>query len=93
MQSTGIHNEYNHWTIHVDPDIQFKNKGMGWNYCGDLLNLKTQQYKNLEDAIQFCDEVGYNYRVDQPRFRRFTYKNYADNFQWKGEPDTSNQWI
>ena len=41
---------------------------------------------NLDAAIDYCESHGWGYDVMLPRFKYHTRKNYADNFDFKGEP-------
>ena len=50
---------------------------------GDNLQMK---FSNVDAAIAYAEMMGWGYDVSYPNFKYHTYKNYADNFKYKGEP-------
>jgi len=54
---------------------------MGWISSGDTLNQVRLKFAGKEDAIAFAERKGWTYDLAEPRSRRVTPKNYADNFR------------
>ena len=49
---------------------------------GDNVQMK---FPNLNSAVDFATMMGYGVDVQYPNFKWHAYKNYADNFKYKGE--------
>ena len=43
------------------------------------------KFPNLNSAVDFATMMGYGVDVQYPNFKWHAYKNYADNFKYKGE--------
>ncbi|KAJ5674241.1 hypothetical protein N7462_009680 [Penicillium macrosclerotiorum] len=72
-----------HWRM--DWDIlqrghRWENPLMGWQSSADGMQGTHMKFKSKEDAIAFAQKQGYEYFVQEPNERRFTPKNYANNF-------------
>ena len=50
---------------------------------GDNLQMR---FPTVESAIEQCEAMGFGWEVSYPKFKYHTYKNYATNFTYKGEP-------
>jgi NADH dehydrogenase (ubiquinone) Fe-S protein 4 len=59
---------------------RWENPLMGWQSSGDFMQGYRIEFKSKEDAIKFAEKQGYPYFVQEPNERKFTPKNYANNF-------------
>ncbi|KAM3133841.1 hypothetical protein pb186bvf_014104 [Paramecium bursaria] len=76
----------NKWVVQFDRSTIVRIPFTGWTYTDDCITRFDQHFESLEDAIEFCQEIGVGYHVQYPRFRYTQKKSYADNFKWKGFP-------
>ena len=69
------------WIIEFEFDVSLKKDVlMGWNSSRDTTKQLNLQFDNLNDAISWCQNNSYEYRVDDQTFKRIKPKNYASNF-------------
>ena len=81
----------NYWAIDFDTESTYKSPLMQWTSAtndafyskGDNLQIR---FPSVEDAITHAKMMGWGYTVSYPRYKYHTYKNYATNFTYKGEP-------
>ena len=81
----------NYWVIDFDTESTYKSPLMQWtsasNDCfaskGDNLQMR---FPSVEDAVSYAKMMGWGYDVMYPKYKYHTYKNYATNFTYKGEP-------
>ena len=50
---------------------------------GDNVQIR---FPNVDAAIDHAEAMGWGYEVTYPKHKYHTYKNYATNFTWKGDP-------
>ena len=69
------------WAIEFDFDDSLqKDVLMGWNSSKNTTKQLKLQFDSLEDAISWCQNNSYEYRVDDQSFKKIKPKNYASNF-------------
>jgi len=74
------------WVIQYERQGIWKNPNMGWTYTSDTQSRRPVFFKELEEALAYCRELGLGYEINYPRFRYHSRKNYGDNFKWRGNP-------
>eukprot|EP01015_Nassula_variabilis_P011515 TRINITY_DN1934_c0_g1_i5.p1 TRINITY_DN1934_c0_g1~~TRINITY_DN1934_c0_g1_i5.p1 ORF type:complete len:211 (-),score=22.49 TRINITY_DN1934_c0_g1_i5:107-739(-) len=74
------------WTVQFERQGVHKTPVMGWTQVADSQSKRTLKFATLENAIEYCLEMGLGYEVQYPHFRYHRKKSYAHNFNWKGEP-------
>ena len=80
-----------YWAIDFGTESTYKSPLMQWTSAscdpfhskGDNLQMK---FPSVNSAIDYCEMMGWGWDVSYPKFKHHTYKNYADNFKYKGEP-------
>ena len=52
------------------------------------------KFSSVNAAVNYCEMIGWGYDISYPNFKYHTYKNYADNFKWKGfaKPQADYDW-
>ncbi|XP_014212523.1 NADH dehydrogenase [ubiquinone] iron-sulfur protein 4, mitochondrial [Copidosoma floridanum] len=80
MQS-GIDNTH-HWQICFDTRERWENPLMGWCSSGDPLQATRVNFPTQEDAIRHCENMGWNYFVQQPNENNPKPRTYGANFSW-----------
>jgi NADH dehydrogenase (ubiquinone) Fe-S protein 4 len=71
------------WLMDWDPlakGHRWENPLMGWQSSADFMQGERVGFKTKEDAIKFAEKQGYEYFVQEPNKRKFTPKQYANNF-------------
>ena len=53
---------------------------MGWESSEDTLGEVRLEFSTKEKAINFANKNNINYKVIEPKQRKFVIKSYADNF-------------
>ncbi|EGR34726.1 hypothetical protein IMG5_002980 [Ichthyophthirius multifiliis] len=84
MHDTPELSEGYQWCMQFQRQAQYKTPNMGWVHNGDTFSKRNNYFRTLEDAIQYCKQMGYGYEVDYPKFRYHSKKSYADNMKWPG---------
>ena len=80
-----------YWAVDFETQSTFKSPLMQWTSATDDAfyskgdNLQYR-FPSVNAAIDHCEMMGYGWDVTYPNFKYHTYKNYADNFKYKGEP-------
>ncbi|KAG2454800.1 hypothetical protein HYH02_000633 [Chlamydomonas schloesseri] len=86
------------WKIEFEPTAKWQNPLMGWTSTADPLEnvgRSTLFFYTKEEAMRFCEKLGWEYEVTEPNKRRTLrtkrYMQYGDNFGTKraGIPDLS----
>ena len=80
-----------YWAIDFETESTFKSPLMQWTSAsndpfhskGDNLQIR---FPSVNAAIDHCEMMGFGYDVQYPNFKYHTYKNYTDNFKYKGAP-------
>lgn len=86
MQTTPM-KEDESWRIDFPQDKVFKNKAMGWIFTEGRDYNSGRNFERLEHCVRWCRENGFDFDVVYPKYRRFEFKSYAENFKWKGEAE------
>ena len=72
------------WLIEFEFDDSLqKDVLMGWNSSKNTTKQLKLQFDSLEDAISWCQNNSYEYRVIDQTFKKIKPKNYASNFSKK----------
>ncbi|XP_030760614.1 NADH dehydrogenase [ubiquinone] iron-sulfur protein 4, mitochondrial-like [Sitophilus oryzae] len=76
-------NNIGHWEIDFDTKERWENPLMGWSSTGDPLSNLKIQFSNKEEAIEYCEQNGWKYFVQESKLeKRFKPKSYGVNFSW-----------
>ena len=88
------HRPNNHWAIEFDSAGQWKSPLMGWTSAtADTYSGVTVRLARLQDAVAYCEAMGWGYDIMYPtNARNHVKKNYADNFMWKGPPKEKEEY-
>ena len=71
------------WRVEfVDIGNRWENPCIGWASDGDPLSYMTLDFSTREDAVIYCERMGFNYTVDEPNYETPKHKSYAENFSW-----------
>lgn len=70
------------WRIDFDNRERWENPLMGWVSTGDPLSNTKVDFVSAEDAIEFCEKNGWEYRVEEPKKKKPVFKSYGANFSW-----------
>ena len=67
---------------------------MGWTSAtADTYSGVTVRLARLQDAVAYCEAMGWGYDIMYPtNARNHVKKNYADNFMWKGPPKEKEEY-
>ena len=79
------------WVIQFEVQGAWKSKSMGWMFSDDIYSHQNIDFDSLEKAIAFCKKHGAAYQIEVPRTRNPSFKSYAHNFLWKGEPEVDSE--
>lgn len=55
---------------------------MGWVGTADPLSNTHLDFSSAEQAIAYCEKMGYEYHVEPRRVVNLRPKSYSDNFSW-----------
>ena len=80
-----------YWVIEFATENAYKSPLMQWSSGGtdpfyskgDNVQIK---FSSVNAAVDYARMMGWGYDVMYPKHKYHTYKNYADNFKYKGEP-------
>ena len=80
-----------YWVIDFETTSTYKSPLMQWSSAsldpfhskGDNLQMK---FPSVNAAVNYAEMMGWGYDVTYPKFKNHTYKNYVDNFKYKGPP-------
>ena len=77
-----------HWAIEFSNWGSYKSPLMGWTSAtSDTFSSVTVRVARLEDAMSYCQAMGFGYDVMYPtNWKNHIKKDYASNFKWKGHP-------
>ncbi|XP_010550313.1 PREDICTED: NADH dehydrogenase [ubiquinone] iron-sulfur protein 4, mitochondrial-like [Tarenaya hassleriana] len=81
------------WKINFVSTQKWENPLMGWTSTGDpYANVgdSALYFDSEEGAKTFADRQGWDYVVKKRQTPILKVKSYADNFKWKGLPQTPN---
>lgn len=70
------------WHIEFDTHERWENVLMGWGSSGDPMSSVDVEFPSKEDAIIFCERMGYKYYVEPEHERKIRTKSYGENFSW-----------
>lgn len=71
------------WNIDWDivPNAhRWEDHTIGYESSGDYMQATQVKFREKEDAIRFATNQGWDFFVQEPNYRRFKPKSYADNF-------------
>ena len=69
------------WLIEFEFDDSLqKDILMGWNSSKNTTKQLKLQFDSLDDAISWCQNNSYDFRVVDQTFKKIKPKNYASNF-------------
>eukprot|EP00211_Chloroparvula_japonica_P009594 CAMPEP_0119122540 /NCGR_PEP_ID=MMETSP1310-20130426/2773_1 /TAXON_ID=464262 /ORGANISM="Genus nov. species nov., Strain RCC2339" /LENGTH=151 /DNA_ID=CAMNT_0007112215 /DNA_START=96 /DNA_END=548 /DNA_ORIENTATION=+ len=79
------------WKMEFQTDTQWGNKLMGWSSSRDPLTQVKLEFPTKESAIQFAENHGYSFEVQNVETGvesdEIVAKSYSDNFQYHGAPE------
>ena len=79
------------WIIQFEVQGAWKSKSTGWMFSDDMHSSKDTVFDCLDKAIEYCKINGVAYQIEVPRTRKPSFKSYAHNFLWKGEPEVDSE--
>ena len=68
------------WILEFETKDNKINPLMGWESSTDTLNEVLLKFTSKEKAIEYAKKNSINYRIIEPKKRKFVLKSYADNF-------------
>ena len=80
-----------YWVLDLEHESTYKSPLMQWTSAstdcfhskGDNVQVK---FPDVESAVNYAESQGWGFDIIYPRHKYHTYKNYANNFKYKGEP-------
>ena len=69
-----------HWILEFETKDNKINPLMGWESSTDTLSEVLLKFTSKEKAIEYAKKNSINYRIIEPKKRKFVLKSYADNF-------------
>ncbi|KAH3840273.1 NADH dehydrogenase [ubiquinone] iron-sulfur protein 4, mitochondrial-like [Dreissena polymorpha] len=81
----------NRWRMDFDTRERWENPLMGWQSSGDPLSNMHLEFKNREDAVDFCERNGWECYVDEPIKTTIKPKSYGANFSWNKKTRVSTK--
>lgn len=89
MQS-GTHNTKK-WKIEWDTKERWENPLMGWASSADPHSSLMLEFGSKQDAITYCERMGYKYEIVEPPSRAHTRRTYGANFSWNKKTRVSTK--
>ena len=79
------------WVIDLEHEGSFKSPLMQWTTASlDPFHTKGDNmqmaFPTVDAAVAYARSQGWGYDIMYPRHKYHTYKNYANNYKYKGEP-------
>ena len=68
------------WILEFETKDNKINPLMGWESSTDTLSEVLLKFTSKEKAIEYAKKNSINYRIIEPKKRKFVLKSYADNF-------------
>ncbi|CAK9807433.1 NADH dehydrogenase [ubiquinone] iron-sulfur protein 4, mitochondrial [Anthophora plagiata] len=75
-------NNINFWQLDFDTQERWENPLMGWTSTGDPLSNLQVGFSSKEEAIAYCDKMGWKYYVQKPNINNPKPRSYGTNFSW-----------
>ncbi|CAK9822073.1 NADH dehydrogenase [ubiquinone] iron-sulfur protein 4, mitochondrial [Anthophora retusa] len=75
-------NNINFWQLDFDTQERWENPLMGWTSTGDPLSNIQVGFTSREEAIAYCDKMGWKYYVQKPNINNPKPRSYGINFSW-----------
>ena len=91
MQYTPMTVPQEKWVLQFEVQGAWKSRSTGWMFSDDQWAYRDHVFDSIEKAIMFCKYYGVAYEVEIPKSRNFSFKSYAHNFLWKGEPEVESE--
>ena len=80
------------WRIMFDNQERWENPNMGWTSSADPLSGLHIEFTTPEDAVAYCQKMGYQYTVEKKRnVSTIKPKSYAANFAWNKNTRVPNK--
>nr|CAG4650486.1 EOG090X0DNW [Sida crystallina] len=89
MQS-GTNNTHS-WKLEFETRERWENPLMGWCSTGDPLSNVQLSFGTQEEAVKYCERMGYEYSVDKVVDKQPRSKSYGLNFSWNKRTRTSTK--
>ncbi|KAK2718898.1 NADH dehydrogenase [ubiquinone] iron-sulfur protein 4, mitochondrial-like [Artemia franciscana] len=70
------------WMLEFDTRERWENPLMGWTSSGDPMSNLVLQFSSKDDAIAYCEKMGYSYDVFNNVEKKVIPKSYGANFSW-----------
>lgn len=78
------------WKLEYEPSTSpYVEPLMGWVGQRDTQQQFSLEFETREQAIEYAEEHGLDYRIIEPRQRRIRPKSYANNFRFDQPRKTS----
>ena len=72
--------KYKTWLLEFDTKDSTINQLMGWESSNDTLGEVKLEFSSKEKAINYAKKNRINYKVIEPKKKKFVLQSYADNF-------------
>ncbi|XP_065349040.1 NADH dehydrogenase [ubiquinone] iron-sulfur protein 4, mitochondrial [Cloeon dipterum] len=70
------------WQMEFETRERWENPLMGWASTGDPLSNMKIQFKDKEDAIDYCEKNGWKWYVQEANTKTPKPRSYGMNFHW-----------
>jgi len=79
------------WMIEFETRERWENSLMGWSSSADPLSNMQVRFTTREDAIAFVEKNGWQYQLEEPKYRKPKVKSYGANFSWNKRTRRANK--
>jgi hypothetical protein len=69
-----------YWVLEFETKDPFINPFMGWETSTDTLEEVILKFPNKDAAIEYAKKNNIDFKVIEPKKKKFIIKSYADNF-------------
>ncbi|KAF4524979.1 hypothetical protein B566_EDAN011907 [Ephemera danica] len=70
------------WQMEFETRERWENPLMGWSSTGDPLSNMKLQFRDKEEAIEFCEKNGWQWYVQERNTKTPKARSYGQNFSW-----------
>ncbi|CAL7948995.1 unnamed protein product [Xylocopa violacea] len=75
-------NNINYWQLDFDTRERWENPLIGWTSTGDPLSNVEVAFSTKEEAIEYCNKMGWKYYIQKPNVNNPKPRSYGTNFSW-----------
>ena len=70
------------WSVEFENRERWENPLTGWGSSGDPLSSMSLEFNSKDDAMVYCERMGYNYSIEDAQEIKKKIKSYGANFSW-----------